>query len=102
MGSFEDAVAKCTTSALRKMLGADGEQSVAFHLGLVATNDPKTIHEKILSMFGPGGAVVVERAIVRELFLEMQTAPEARERFDFLEEMRDAQRKFATLRRREA
>jgi hypothetical protein len=102
MGSFEDRVAKCTTSALRKMLGEGGEQAVAFHMGLAATNDSKIIHEKILSMFGSVGAAVLERAIVQELLLEMHVAPEAREPFDYLEEMREARRRFATPRGRDA
>jgi stalled ribosome rescue protein Dom34 len=94
LGGFEEMVSNCTTLALRKMLGEGGEKAVAFHLRLVDTKNPNITHEKIVSMFGLGGAEVLERAIVNEILLDMRVASGAREPFDFLDEMRQAQEKF--------
>ena len=92
MEDFAVTFTSAVHGGLDKILGQSGADAVLMHMKM--TNnlpDPAEFHRKLLALFGPQGALSLERAIVKDLAIRLRwslTVLKMEDSFDFSATMR--------------
>ena len=89
---FADTFRTSVHGGLDKVLGQSGADAVLMRMKMTDDlPDPAEFHRKLLALFGPQGALSLERAIVKDLAIRLRwslTVLKMEESFDFSETMR--------------
>lgn len=93
--SFSKLVRESTEEGLSNVIGKSGCQAVIYNFGLKDhLMDPKLFHEAMVKAFRESSAVLLEKAIVKELYLRIHSRFDSTLPFSFEKEFNLAKTNF--------
>ena len=92
---FNALLHESTEEVIESIFSKSGMQAMFFHLGkATAASDPVNFHNQLQTML-TSGAIVVEKEIIKDLFIKLNYQYSDSERFDFVDSIKAAKQMFA-------
>jgi len=93
--SFSQIVSESTEEGLTNVIGKSGSQAVIFNFGLKdRVMDPKRFHEVMVSVFKESSALLLEKAIIKEICQKIRVQFNPSTPFSFEKEFSSAKMNF--------
>jgi hypothetical protein len=93
--SFSKIVRESTEEGLANVIGKSGSQAVIINFGLRdRAMDPLRFHEAMVKVFRESSAVLLEKAIIKEVCLKLRTSFDPTMPFSFEKEFNSAKTNF--------
>ena len=91
---FATELVRSVDEVLASILGQSGRQALLSYVGgLSAVNNPEDFDHRLVVILGTG-AEVLEKEIVKDLFLKLRIPFDPEENLDFVKSVKEAERRF--------